>query len=175
MTDITLNDFKPVNNWEVDKTGEKWSDGEPKYLIDDSTKRRYWNESENCVRTKCILLSLGTPFVHTIASVINVAIRAIKILSLSHFLMPKAEEKTYSFKQRFIDLGIDAAKMFTAPLVPLALQAVSIYGWFRPYDARKLYATIERASYGSFILAPCFQPDPNAHLFGGNANRRDQY
>jgi hypothetical protein len=42
---------------------------------------------------------------------------------------------------------------------------------FAPYDDRKLYASIERAQYGHFILAPCFQPDPKSHAFGGDPKK----
>ncbi|QLH34795.1 MAG: hypothetical protein HWD61_00545 [Parachlamydiaceae bacterium] len=46
----------------------------------------------------------------------------------------------------------------------------AFYGIIRPYDGRKLHANLETAFYGRPILAPCFQPNPKEHLFGGDIN-----
>ena len=59
---ITIKDFYPFNSWEKDYNGENWDEDsydsfESKYLIDMTTNKRYWNESKNCVREKCFLLS----------------------------------------------------------------------------------------------------------------------
>jgi hypothetical protein len=56
MNSITLNDFRPINTWKPDVDGPKWVMGsksdpkEPKYLIDQSTGRKYWNEYKGIVR-----------------------------------------------------------------------------------------------------------------------------
>lgn len=61
------------------------------------------------------------------------------------------------------------------PIAIIRLELAVIYGVFRPYDSRKLYATLERAQYGRHILAPCFQPGATNHLFGGDAYKKNQY
>ena len=173
---IILNDFKPINNWKVDTDGPKWKNSkEPAYLIDQSTGRKYWNESKGTVRVKCFLLTLGTPIVHAVASAINVAYRILKLVSFSHFWMPKKKESSYNFKARLGDAGKDLLRVITQPWAILGLTFTAIYGVFSPYDGRKLYATIERAQYGHFILAPCFQPSPEKHFFGGNPQERNAW
>lgn len=173
---ITLGDFRLINHWEIDVKGEKWlRNDEPKYLIDQTTQRRYWNESENTVRFKCFLLTVGTPFVHSVASIVNVAYRVFKLITLSHFWLDKEGEKKYDFKARMADAGADLLRIVATPFAFLGLELAAIYGLASPYDGRKLYATIERAMYGGFILAPCFQPEPESHFFGGDPNKKDSF
>lgn len=175
---IQWNDFRPVNNWTLDLAGDQWGccaeNAEPKFLKDESTGRRYWNESKGIVGFKCFLLTLGTPFVHPIASIINVAYRILKIVSLSHFWLPN-NQKSYDLKGRALSATKDLLRIVAAPLTIVGLELAAIYGLARPYDGRKLYASIERASYGNFILAPCFQPEPTNHFFGGDVNRKDAF
>jgi hypothetical protein len=99
MSSVTLRDFQPVNTWKPDLEGPKWGDGDPEHLIDMTTGRRYWNESKGCVGFKCFLLTLGTPIVHSIASLVNVAYRIMKLVSFAHFWMNKEGEKPYSCKR----------------------------------------------------------------------------
>ncbi len=175
MSSVTLRDFQPINTWKPDLDGQRWSDGDPKHLIDMSTGRKYWNESKSCVGFKCFLLTLGTPIVHSIASLANVAYRIVKLISFSHFWITKGSEKSYSFKERLKDAGKDLVRVITAPIVLVGLELAAIYGMFTPYNGRKLYASIERTQYGNFILAPCFQPDPTCHAFGGNPKKRNAF
>ncbi len=160
---VILNDFRLVNNWEPDRKGPSWLnfDSEapdvPAYLTDQSTGRRYWNESLPVVSFKCLLLAVGTPIVHTIAAVISAVCRIFIILSLSE------------------DAGEHALKLLATPFAVVGLELAAIYGIFNPYDGRKLYASIERALYSQHLLAPCFQPDPKSHLFGGNINQRNAF
>ncbi len=179
MVDIKRADFNLISEWHVEENGEKYDccpnhRGQPKFLIDESTGRKYLNESKGCVRGKCILLSLGTPFVHPIVSIANIVYRVLKIISFANFWLPK-EGDNYDFKGRLKDTGIDLARIVLTPITIIALELSSIYGWFSPYNGRKLYATIERAAYGNFILAPCFQPDPKKHALGGDINKKDVY
>ncbi len=117
-------------------------------------------------------MTLGTPIVHSTASVVNVAYRIVKLVSLSHFWMSREAEKSYNFKARLKSAGKDLARVLMQAFASVGLELAAIYGLFRPLDGRKLYASIERAQYGNFILAPCFQPSPKRHLFGGNSNDR---
>ena len=171
---VTLKDFQPFNNWKPDVDGKKYGDSEfPVDLIDKTTGRKYLNESKKTVKFKCFLLTLGTPIVHVIASVVTIAFRALRLATLSHFWAHRSGEKSYSIKNRLKDAGVNLLKIATQPITLVGLQLAAIYGLFRPFDGRKLYASIERAQYGSFVLAPCFQPDANKHLFGGNIHTRD--
>lgn len=173
MTSVNLRDFQLSNQWELDSDGPKWSDGDPKYLIDKTTGRKYWNESKDCVRFKCFLLTLGTPIVHSIASLVNMAHRIMKLVTFSHFRMDKEGEKSYSFKERLKDAGKDLLRVVTTPIAFVGLELAAIYGMFSPYNGRKLYASIERAQYENFTFAPCFQPDPTCHALGGNPEERN--
>ena len=167
--DVSIRDFQLVNIWKVDEAGEK---GVAEYIIDKSTGRKYGNEPKELIREKCILLTLGTPIVHSIASVVNMAYRIVKLVSLSHFWRPREGEESYNFKARLKDAGKDLARVVMQPFALIGLELAAVYGVFRPLDGRKLYASIERVQYGDYVLAPCFQPDPEKHLFGGNINDR---
>lgn len=172
---INLRDFQPINRWKPDLDGPKYWDGTPQHLIDQTTSRKYLNESKVVVGFKCFLLTLGTPIVHAIAAVVNVAYRIVKLVTLSHFWMPKDGEQSYNFKSRLKDAGTDLLRIATQPIAIVGLELAAIYGLFRPYDGRKLYASIERAQYGNFILAPCFQPNAEEHLLGGDINERNAF
>ncbi len=171
-----LRDFQPYNRWTPKKNGEKWEeDNSPKYLIDQSTGRLYLNESKGVVRFKCFLLTVGTPFVHSIAGICNIALRIFRLVTFYHLRRDKPEEKSYAFTARLGDAVKDLLRVVIQPIAIFGLELSAIYGLFRPYDGRKLYASIERAQYGNFILAPCFQPDPKAHALGGDINKKNQF
>lgn len=168
---VTLKDFYPINTWTPEYTGPNWSDKPtvPKFLIDKATGRRYWNESKGIVGFKCFLLTPGTPVVHSIASVLNVDYRIIKLVTFSHFYNAKTTEEGVK------EAGKDLLRIVLTPISLVGLQLAAIYGLVRPYDGRKLYATIERATYGNYILGPCFQPNPTRHAFGGNAQMQNAF
>ena len=177
---VTLKDFQPVNHWKIDEKGEQyrfglWDRPISKHIIDQTTNRKYLNEAENIVGFKCFLLTLGTPFVHPIALIINVAYRILKIATLSHFWVEKKGETKYKFEARLVDATQDLLRIIATPAALVGLELAAIYGLFRPYDGRKLYASIERAVYGNFILAPCFQPMANYHAFGGDIDKRNAF
>lgn len=177
---VSLRDFQPINKWKPDLDGEKYNccrehKGQAKFIVDQTTNRRYFNESQGVVGFKCFLLTLGTPFVHPIASIVNVAYRILKLATLSHFWVEKDDQTKSDFKTRLADAGKDLLRIVATPVSILGLELAAIYGMFRPYDGRKLYASIERATYGNFILAPCFQPDPKYHALGGDINERNAF
>jgi len=164
---IVLNHFNPVNTWTLDSNGPKFKyEDRRMYLIDSTTKDRYWNESKGTVRHKCFWLTLGTPVIHAVTSVVNVVYRILKTITFAHFWMPKKGK--YSFKARLAEMGKDLLRVVATPFAYLGLELSAIYGIFTPYNGRKLYATFERALYNRDVLAPCFQPRPTRHLFGGD-------
>lgn len=161
MNDVILKDFCPWNTWREELYG----------VIDETTNRRYLNDSRSVVSLKCFMLTVGTPVVHLIAGVINIAYRILRILIGYHFW----KEGELSFTARLAEAGVDLLRIVLAPLAFVGLELSAIYGIFNPYDGRKLYASFERAQYDKFILAPCFQPDPTQHLFGGDIKRPNQF
>ena len=176
--DISIRDFQPINIWKPDLNGEKYHGyhcGEARFIVDQTTNRRYLNESEEVVGLKCFLLAFETPFVHPIASIVNIVYRILKLATLSHFWVKKGDETKYNFKARLADAGKDLLRIIATPVSILGLELAAIYGIFQPYDGRKLYASFERATYGNFILAPCFQPDPKYHALGGDINEKDAF
>ncbi|MEI6243041.1 MAG: hypothetical protein WCP39_06525 [Chlamydiota bacterium] len=176
---VTLKDFIPWNQWEITAKGADggssyiYENGKkiPEYLIDKTTGKLYWNETKKVVRVKCFLLTLGTPFVHATALIINIAYRIFKLLTFSHFRM----QGHHHFKAHLLETGKDLLRIIAAPLVFFGLELSAIYGLFTPYNGRKLYASFERAEYGNRILAPCFQPNAQSHLFGGDPSQRDSF
>ncbi len=180
--DVSIKDFIPINNWVFDPeclesppSFENNFGSDIPFILDGNTGRRYLNESQEVVRLKCFLLILGTPLVHPIRSVINISYNILKFTTLSHFWTEKEGEKAYSFKGRLYDASHDLLKIVATPIALLGLELAAIYGVIQPYEGRKLYATLERATYGHSILAPCFQPDPSYHLFGGAINEKDSW
>lgn len=175
---ITIRDFQPINTWTPDITGPKWQGSEePCYLKDESTGRSYLNEDEGIVRFKCFLLSLGTPLIQPIALICNIVYRILKLVTFSHFWVADEKEASYNFQARLAEAGKDLLRIVANPLSLIGLELVALYGMmFSPYDARKVYATIERALYtGPIFLAPCFQPKPTRHAFGGDINQKNAF
>lgn len=168
---ICANDFKIFNQWDIDHS-RFYADGSPMYLIDRSTGKQYLNEDTSVVRFKCFLLTLGTIPVHLIASVFKVASQAFQAISC--FFAPN-QGASYNLKSRLIECGTHLLTIARTPFAIALLELSSIFGVFSPYNGRKLYASFERAHYGHFILAPCFQPKAQNHLFGGNIHQRNAF
>jgi ABC-type uncharacterized transport system permease subunit len=172
MMDFSLKDFIPINNWAYDKNGPCWEESnEPQYITDLSTNKSYWNESFSMIRKKFILLIFASLFINAIAILLNIFCRILKIITFFSLWMPS--NKTIEKRKRFSLLFGIFIGIFLAPFVYLSLFFSAIYGLFKPLDGRKLYASFERLQYSSFRLAPCFQPDPKYHLFGGDMNKKD--
>jgi len=184
MIDVTFKDFYPSNHWEVnqdvDCIGDYYYESvedyqndvrTPKYLIDKTSGRRYYNETENVVRFKCLGACVATPFVHAAASLANIAYRITKLVTFSHFIGKRDALSPTNFKAA----GIDCLRAIFQPVGFVGLELSALYGVLKPYDGRKLYASFERALYGRHILAPCFQPEPTSHLFGGDPNKRNAW
>ncbi len=164
-TSVKLKDFCPVNKWEVDENGSPWFKycpkeklGTPKYILDQTTGRKYRNEYRSTIRIKCLVITASSPLTLTLLPVLNVAYRILKLVTLTHFWVKKEDEVKYDFKARLADAGKDLLRIVATPLVIVGMPLASIYGLIRPYDGRKLYATFERAIYGSALVAWCFQP-----------------
>ncbi|MFN0065268.1 MAG: hypothetical protein ACKVOH_03410 [Chlamydiales bacterium] len=162
---LNKNHFRLFSEWtpfdfSVDSAGE---DAKITRTVVQDKDRAYLDESKNLIRGKCFLLVFGTPLLHALATVKYVSIRLIRLITLYHLW--KSEQGSYNFKARLAAIGKDLGLILLTPFTIIALEFAAIYGICRPYDGRKLYASLERFAYGAPIAAPCFQPDPAAgHL-----------
>jgi hypothetical protein len=148
---VTRSDFS-FGKWVLDERGEEFfSNGENRYIKDEVSSKYYLNESKGVIRFKCFLLALGTPIVHAIATIANMV-----------FLGGRPSRE-------------NAIKFVAQPFAFVGLELAAIFGVIFPYDGRKLYASIERFQYGGPILAPCFQPEADEHLFNGDIDEQNAY
>lgn len=177
---VSLKDFQPINTWEPDLEGPRWSCCkkhllQPKLLIDQSTQKRYLKESRKTLRLKSLLLTVSTPIVHTFAPTATVAYQAYRFLKYP--LTWSAKENTVvNRKVRLKRVSINFLKIVMTPISLVGLELAAIYGIFNPNDGRKLYASMERLTYNSkYCLAPCFQPEPTSHAFGGDINKKNAF
>ncbi len=176
---LTIWDFCPLNTWTVQTHPPEillkhpqhpedpkyptilcticYEDGTPLYLVDSKTDGIYWNETKAVVRLKCLGLFIGVPILHSL-SILYFSACAIQ----SFFVHPSTEKLQEIAK--FIFLG---------PVAIVALEVAALYGLFRPYDGRKIYASIEKLLYGHGMWAPCFQENPAGHLLGGDITKRN--
>lgn len=173
-------DFQVINEWKVEENGKKWNcckehKGLAKFIIDQTTGKRYLNESRLCVRIKCLMLLVGTPVIHPIMAICNIAFRILKLVTFSHFWAEKDGESTYNLQERRADAKKDILRTVATPFSIIALEFAALYGVFRPYDGRKIYASLEKIIYGDLFLAPCFQADPKSHRLGGDIDKKDAF
>ena len=166
MPDVTLLHFKVWSKFKPDSSlyAEGWGDGTPQYLVDQDTGDKYLNEDTGLIRFKCFLLILGSPLVHTIAALFHTTLKLLNlfddILVSIYALWMNQKFSTCLLQDFFL--------LILSPTAPVILTFAALYGVFFPHNGRKFYASIERLLYGGFLLAPCFQPEPEEHLFGGN-------
>lgn len=137
----------------------------------DENPEVYVYDSNTVLRFKHAALFVASPLVNLVGQVLNVANKVSKIVLLSHFwYSSKSEETKYNFTARLKEFSTDVAKVVFSPLLYIGQISAPLYGLIRPKDGRKLYATFERFVYGDYLIAPCFQPNPQRHLFGGDLN-----
>lgn len=175
MIGVTRQDFQFVNEWKVDNRGpffRNYETGryEPMYIVNMTSGRRYLNESEGTVGIKCFLLTLATPIVQTVCCLALAAFSLMKLLVL--YPLWKPVNGLESRKQAVVD---EVKGLLLNLVAPVLLELSAIYGMFSPYNGRNLYASLERAVYGDGFLAPCFQPSPYRHFFGGDINKQNAY
>ncbi|KAF3361698.1 hypothetical protein PHSC3_001821 [Chlamydiales bacterium STE3] len=153
-----------------------------RFIVDTTTKEKYCDDSSMVLRIKCSALFFASFLLQPIGITLNVLNKIGKIVSLAQLWHP-TEEKA-RFTARLAEFGKDIAIVGTSPLILIGMIFSSFYGaTLSPRDGRKLYATLERLTYSggyqrfpiggedssihNFLLAPCFQPEPKAHLGGG--------
>lgn len=170
--------FNPITKWSLENY----------YIIDKSTGDKYCDDSTRTVRLKCSALFAASWIVQPIGLTLNLLNRIAKIVAFAHLWSPSQEK--YNFKARLGEWGKDILLVVFTPLILVGMVFSALYGAILfPYDGRKLYGSFERLAYtGGYqffgddfgeknphycILAPCFQPDPKAHLGGGKLDQSD--
>lgn len=175
---LQLAHFNPISNWSLDDYD----------IVDEITEDKYWDESTSTVRLKCAALFAASWIVQPIGLTLNLLNRIGKIVAFAHLWNPSPEE--YCFKARLCEWGKDLMLIVSTPLILVGMLFSALYGaTLSPCDGRKLYATFERLAYSggyqffalnngekdlnSFLLAPCFQPEPKVHLGGGKLGQKN--
>jgi len=163
---VTGRHFLPCNAW---KNTERQC-----YILDLSTGDRYINDSPSCKRQKCLALVGTAPLGQAVNLLLVLANRVGKLVTFAHFWHPDPD-KEYSFLGRLVCLLKDLLLLALIPILYLGFFFAALYGLILPNDGGKLFATLERVSFGKGVLAPCFQPEPSSHLFGGNPQEIDHW
>ena len=91
-----------------------------------------------------------------------------------HFWMHTRGEN-FSLKEKCQRAGDDLLRLIAAPFVYAALELTALCGIFFPYQARKIFGSLEMWAFKAPILAPCFQPEPERHALGGDLNKRNAF
>ncbi len=155
--DITPAHFSPFGNFEYDLTHKEL------FNEDLVTGDRY--HVDHSLRKKCLQLAFFSPFYIVQLALVTV-MRVIKLVTLSHFWLPKKEEKESSLSGRVSAFTGDLLKVITAPLAAAVRTVAAVYGTINifsltaPLDARKVIASVERAQ--DCIMIRRFQPVSNA-------------
>lgn len=155
---ITLKDFYPINAWKSHSE---------KFIEDATSKRLYLNRSVCEIRLDCLKLAIGTLVLQSACAIIRIAYIIVKIATFSYLWCDKKNEKKYDFTARLSDAGKDLLTILATPLALVGMELSAIFGVISPLNGSKLYASLERGLYGSFLLAPRFQPLDTMHEFLG--------
>jgi hypothetical protein len=175
---LKLAHFNPINTWSL----------EDYEIVDKGTGDKYCHDSTTTVRLKCAALFAACWIVQPIGLTLNLLNRIVKVVTFSHLWYPSQGE--YNFKAHISEWGKDILLIVSTPLIFVGMLFSALYGaTVSPYDGRKLYGTLERLAYSggyqyfsayysertphNYLLAPCFQPSPKAHLGGGELGKSD--
>lgn len=184
LQSVTLKDFIPCSRWVYGKElkEELYAKNNTVTLnskitshidalpnvkaFDLSTGRAYSDDDKLTLRVKFLAITLFGFLIITVpATILNIALRLVLILSLYHFWRHTAEvwdyDGSYDLKERLICLAKDLCRVVLAPVLLLGILLSGIYGIVSPLNGRKLFGSFERFTYGTPVAAPCMQPgDP---------------
>jgi hypothetical protein len=168
---LTRADFRP-GIWAVDEEGEKYSNGNPKWIIDEKTEKKYLNEHETAIRTKLFLLSTLGCVGTSLCTGTMLAGRIARIAFCENFLRPGI-----GCKEGIKKTGVELAKIVATPFIFLGMQAVACYGFcFSPQDGRKYFASLQEIQFdGQHHAAPCFAPAAKRHLLGNDIEMQNAW
>lgn len=145
---MNINDFCPINNWEIKK--------EKDVIVDETTKRNYPYFGKNDVRGISFALVVVTPVIHLVTSVAIMALRLSRVALFYHFW----KDETYSFKACCVDAGIDLLKVISQVFAYFLLEFIALYGIAVGYDGQKLYCSLEYFQYGNYLLSSFYEIAP---------------
>jgi hypothetical protein len=169
---LQLAHFNPITGWSLENYAR----------VDAITGDKYCNDSEDTVHLKCAALFAASWIIQPIGLTLNLLNRIAKIVTFAQLWTPSIEK--YHFKARLSEWGKDLFVVVSTPLILIGMLFSALYGaTVSPYNGRKLYGSFERLAYSggyqffgadegeknlhNHLLAPCFQPNPKAHLGGG--------
>jgi hypothetical protein len=158
-----------------------------------TSNRFYLDDSPGTIRLKCLGLALASPFVHIPMGVYLIGLRicqvardllqAARLRSCAPTLPP---ERIQTLRAERLQQAAAGLRLLATPFAIVGLELSALYGLLSPYNGRKLYASFERLIYkgwrsggelreDEYCLAPCFQPNPTNHLFGGSLTRKNAW
>ena len=151
---ISLSNFIPYNQWEIDQYG----------IIDKSNADIYCKDS---LSKKIEMCSSCRSYLDCSAAIALVVENCLSDSKTRHFFpfFVSLAILCISFKTRSLLFGEDLLKTVLAPIFYVGLELSGIYGLVLAYDGGKLYATFERCAYGRHILTR-FQPTYRTSLWG---------
>jgi len=101
------------------------------------------------VKDECLRLCFFTPLVHSVAMLINISYRIVRLVTLSHFWAPLVRgDSHYSLVTQVKEVGKDLIRVIGAPILLIALQTIALYGYYsNSYRGVILYGKLEKAIY----------------------------
>jgi len=178
-TNLTLKDFHPCNTWTVDVDGEKYPNGQPKYVTDETTGRQY-------LRDPSLRLKLG--FMATVGCPLNAfgAIyfgvgRLLRVVVCYDCCCPRKEQDSNRVEleamvagsftdeaesiparncnDRVKAVGMEVVKLALTPITFLGMQLSALYGCLiSPNDGRKLWVSFGKIQYMGNKVSCCMDP-----------------
>jgi|GEM_PF-2687415 len=162
MSRIEFGDFNPISGWKDDESSTLQFNGTSRYVIDLTTKKRYLKESPNELRKEFATMFVCGIFIHTLGAISSIFENVVRVLSFRSFFEHTHTKEESRFGNRAIHFLADIGRIATAPVAVVALQIACLYGIVFPNNGRKIYATIDRAQFGSPLFEGHFQPIPRS-------------
>jgi len=162
--------FAICSEWQLDALGRTDRYGNPMWVIDVATEKRYLNIESSSLRSIMLDHFVSGCCSNAYGAVQQVVIRILKLGSCYYFwpdcnktheLIDK-EELDVPF-DAYVEIGVvepkscsgrvkevaeDVLKIALFPLTYLAMQASACFGLLSPNNGRKLYASFARIQYG---------------------------
>lgn len=167
--DVCYQDFSLRSTWVPETGGPQWGknylgshlDSGPLFIIEQETGKKYLNQRKTLLRIKLAMVLVTSPVMQILALIRKVFARAVDFLQALTFRAKNSICANIKHANQSLLLII------AMPLIYLAIELSALYGLFCPLAGRKLYASFERLAGSETFVAPCFQPNPTDHYFGG--------
>lgn len=130
-------------------------------FIQDKDGNIYNNDDMCTIRTKCILLLIGTPIASVLRAIYHLGSLLYKLVWYPIQLM----KGKITWKEACKELTNHALDIFASIFYGICMEASALYGIADPLNGRYGYGVMERAlnrdgfkDKSKFYLAVCFQP-----------------